>query len=83
MAYTNQQTYVQGDQKLPNPLPSGIGTALAKTNDYPSKYNSFKKSLPILVLGKNIFGEKFRFRFKLTSLFSSFGHYLVFSQIFV
>ena len=33
-------------------------------------YNAFKISLPILVLGKNIFGGKFTFRE--TSLFSSF-----------
>ena len=72
-----------GDVRWIPPLPSRIGKTLGKTNDCPSKYNAFKISVPILVLGKNIFAEISRSRLEETSLFGSFGHYLVFSHIFV
>ena len=75
--------HIQGDQKLCPPLPSRIGRTLGKINDCPSKYNAFRKSLPILVLSKNIFAEKIIFTFKETSLFSSFDHYLVYGQSLV
>ena len=74
---------IQGDPKLPPPLHSRIVRTLGKINDCPSKYNVFKKSLQILVLGKNIFGEIFIFR-ETPLFFSNFWPFLATcGQIFV